>query len=244
MAVYDFARTVDDVGDEAPVSDRSELLGRLADEVDRMYSGTARLPVTRALSATVLACGIPAEPFHHLIAANRRDQLVTRYRTYDELLDYCTLSANPVGRIVLHIFGVASPERFELSDAVCTALQLVEHWQDVAEDLSRGRVYLPEEDLARFGCTVEDLRAGHAGTQVRRLMAFECERAEGLLAGGARLVGTLRGAARLAVSGYVAGGRAALAAIAKARYDVLAGPPRAPRPKLLGHATRLLVLGR
>lgn len=244
MAVYDFARTVDDVGDEAPVSDRSELLGLLADEVDRMYSGTARLPVTRALSATVLACDIPAAPFHHLIAANRRDQLVTRYRTYDELLDYCTLSANPVGRIVLHIFGVATPDRFELSDRVCTALQLVEHWQDVSEDLMRGRVYLPEEDLARFNCTVEDLGAAHAGPRVRQLMAFECRRAEGLLTQGARLVRTLRGAARLAVSGYVAGGRAALAAIARDRYDVLAGPPRGSRSKVLVQASRLLVLGR
>jgi squalene synthase HpnC len=244
-AVYDFARIVDDVGDEAPPSERSRLLDLLEDEVGRMYEGTARLPVTRALSATVKACDIPDEPFRQLIAANRRDQLVNRYETYDELLDYCTLSANPVGRIVLRIFDVSTPGRVVLSDSVCTALQLVEHLQDVAEDLViRDRVYLPAEDLARFGCRVDDLRAPHAGERVRELIAFECARTGRLLGHGARLVGTLRGAARLAVSGYVAGGRASLGALDRADHDVLAGPPRAPRSRLVGHMVRTLILGR
>lgn len=235
-AVYDFARVVDDVGDEAPAGLRADLLDRLDDEV----AGTATLPVTRALAATMAACGIPAEPFHRLIAANRQDQLVGSYPTFDELLGYCALSANPVGRVVLHIFGAATPDRFARSDAICTALQLIEHWQDVAEDLARGRVYLPQEDLARFGCTLDDLRAD----RVRALIAFECARAGELLDEGARLVGTLRGAARLAVAGYVAGGRSALAALARSGYDVSAGPPRASRSRIVVPAFRTLILGR
>lgn len=242
--VYNFARLVDDIGDEVPEGERRDLLDILEDEVARVLANKARFAVTRALSQTVAECGIPAEPFFRLIAANRRDQTIRAYRTFDELLEYCALSANPVGQIVLHIFGTVTPARLALSDSVCTALQLVEHWQDVAEDRARGRVYLPQEDLTRFGCTAEDLRAPRADARIRKLIAFECDRTARLLDDGARLVGTLHGAARLAVSGYVAGGRAALRAIARAGHDVLAGPPRASRPRLIGPAARAFVLGR
>ncbi len=165
-----------------------------------------------------------------LIDANRQDQTVSRYATFDDLLGYCRLSANPVGRIVLHIFGAATPERTRLSDLVCTALQLAEHWQDVAEDFAMGRIYLPQEDMAAFGCTEDDLgpatREAATGPttvsrratppRLRKLMRFETERAGRLLDEGAALTGTLRGWARLAVAGYVAGGRATLAALAAA----------------------------
>lgn len=193
----------------------------------------------RELAVTVAACDIPAEPFQRLIAANRQDQLVRRYARFDELLDYCALSANPVGHIVLHIFGVATSERKRLSDQVCTALQLAEHWQDVAEDFDRGRVYLPAEDLAAFGCTEADLAASHASARIRELMSFEARRAGRMLDDGAALVSTLSGFARLAVAGYVAGGRAALAPIANRGCDVLSSTPKAGSMRMAREWLRL-----
>src|SRR5205823_12115026 len=117
----------------------------------RVFDGAPHHPLLQRLALTVNACALPRQPFLRLIEANRRDQLTKTYATFDELLGYCDLSANPVGELVLHVFRAATPERIELSDRVCTALQLVEHWQDVAEDCRRGRIYLPAEDLERFG---------------------------------------------------------------------------------------------
>ena len=241
--LYFFARLTDDLGDEARDAGaddgtdvtalRLRLLDELAADVDRIYSGgTPQSPVMRAMADTVRECGVPAQPLLDLIEANRQDQRVTRYRSYAELAQYCELSANPVGQIVLYIFGVATPERIALSDNICTALQLAEHWQDVAEDLGNGRIYLPGEDLERFGCAEADLAAPAANEAVRQLMIFETDRASRLLDQGAPLVGTLRGAARFAVAGYLAGGRAALAAIRRQRYDVLTGTPRGRKPRL------------
>ena len=229
LALYGFARLVDDVGDEAS-GDRLALLDWLDAEVDRVYAGAPRLPVTARLAATVRACAIRPDPLRALIAANRQDQRITRYETIDDLFAYCELSANPVGRLVLAVLGAATPERVRLADAICTGLQLTEHWQDVVEDLDRGRVYVPLADLARFGCKVDDLRRRPAGAEVRSLLAFEVERARSLLAAGAPLVRTLRGRPALAVAGFVAGGRAALDAIQRAGYDVSGGPPRPSRP--------------
>jgi squalene synthase HpnC len=259
--LYVFARLTDDLGDEArsgasddPETDDPEtsvgklrlgLLDELAADVNRIYAGgTPSSPVLRAMADTVKECDVPAQPLLDLIQANRQDQLVTRYRTFAELEQYCELSANPVGQIVLCIFGVATPERVMLSDNICTALQLAEHWQDVAEDLAHGRIYLPGEDLERYGCTEADLAAPTAGATVRQLMTFEVSRAASLLDEGAPLVGTLRGAARLAVAGYLAGGRAALAAIRAQRYDVLSGTPRPRKPRLAGELVKAYVRGR
>ena len=217
--LYFFARLTDDLGDEArdAQADTSEaadvsglrlrLLDELAADVDRIYQGkTPESPVMRAMADTVRECGVPAKPLLDLIQANRQDQQVTRYRTFADLQQYCELSANPVGQIVLYIFGVATPERIALSDSICTALQLAEHWQDVAEDLGHGRIYLPGEDLERFGCTEADLAAPTAGPAVRELMIFETDRASRLLDQGAPLVGTLRGASP-AGGGGLPGGR-------------------------------------
>jgi squalene synthase HpnC len=225
MAIYGFARLVDDLGDEAP-GDRSALLDELDRDLERVYAGEPRHPLMRSLAATVRALDLPREPFERLIQANRRDQCIQRYATYSELLGYCELSANPVGRLVLHVFAAATPERIALSDAVCSGLQLVEHWQDVAEDLERGRIYLPAEDLARFGCEEADLRSAPANERVRVLLRFEATRAHGLLDRGVPLVASLAGRARLAVAGFVAGGRAALDAIARCDFDVLSATPR------------------
>jgi squalene synthase HpnC len=267
--LYFFARLTDDLGDEAretqetqeahetvkapanvqAAADVSELRLRLLDElaadVDVIYSGgTPESPVMRAMAETVAECKVPAQPLLDLIEANRQDQRVTRYRSYPELARYCELSANPVGQIVLYIFGAATPARIVRSDRICTALQLAEHWQDVAEDLSHGRIYLPGEDLERFGCTEADLAAPAAGPSVRNLMEFEVDRAEQLLDEGAPLVGTLRGAARLAVAGYLAGGRAALAAIRKQQYDVLTGTPRPRKARFAAELVKAYVRGR
>ena len=228
LAVYGFARLVDDIGDEAP-GDRLELLDALERELDAVYDGDPAWPLMRNLVPTVLARALPRAPFEALIEANRVDQVRSRYATFSQLEEYCALSANPVGALVLHIFGAATPERLALSDRICTALQLAEHWQDVAEDHARGRVYIPAEDLERFGCSPGDLALQPAPERVRELVAFEVERARAILDAGTPLLAALRGRPRLAVAGFVAGGRAALAAIAAARYDVSAGAPRASR---------------
>ncbi|HTX31876.1 MAG TPA: squalene synthase HpnC [Solirubrobacteraceae bacterium] len=211
LAIYGFARLVDDLGDEAP-GDRLALLDWLEAELDRLYAGApVEHPVMRSLAPTVAACHLPAEPFRRLIEANRRDQTVTRYETFDQLLDYCRLSAAPVGELVLHVFAAASPDRIRLSDRICAGLQVTEHLQDIVEDHSRGRVYLPQEDLRSFGCSESDLTAsGEGGEAVRRLIAFEVDRARSLLAEGAPLARTLAPRARAAVASFVAGGRAAL----------------------------------
>jgi squalene synthase HpnC len=200
--------------------------------------------VVRALAPAVAGCRIPMQPFADLIQANRQDQVVSRYQTFEDLLGYCRLSANPVGRIVLHVFGCFSERRAELSDSICTALQLAEHWQDVAEDLRGGRIYLPARDMAACGCTEEDLAQAPAPPQVRALIAFETRRARQMLDAGAPLIGTLRGAARLAVAGYVAGGRAALAAITAAGHDVLRETPLPRRQRMAAELILAYARGR
>lgn len=257
-ALYGFARLTDDLGDEPlPGLDpattdpdvctrtRLRLLDELQEDVGRIYDGgEPELAAIKALKVTVDACGVPRKPFDDLIEANRQDQLVTRYETYDDLVRYCELSANPVGQVVLYIVGRATPERLNLSDSICTALQIVEHSQDVAEDLANGRIYLPREDLERFGVTEDDLAQPSANDDVKRLMAFEVERTRQLLDEGAPLAGTLSGAARLAISGYIAGGRAALKAIEDAGYDVLAVTPKPGKAATLAGLVSCYLKGR
>ena len=244
MAIYRFARLTDQIGDAAH-GDRLAMLDELQRQVDACVDyqtdGNARVDagadrnhgkvhsIIETLAPTIRACGLPIGPFHRLIDANRLDQVKQRCENLQELLDYCDLSANPVGELVLYVFGVATPERIRQSDAVCTGLQLVEHWQDVKEDYLAGRIYLPSEDLVKFGCREEALGANSASRELRELLRFECERAHGLLDEGVPLVKSLRGRARLAIGGFVAGGRAALDAIAHASYDVMGGAPRARR---------------
>lgn len=234
-AVYGFARTVDDLGDESP-GDRLANLDAFANDLDLIWtSGTPSTPVLVRLARTVRACGLPAEPFHRLVQANRQDQRVKAYATYDDLRAYCTLSADPVGRIVLGVFSVTTEARVAWSDAICTALQLVEHWQDVAEDRRAGRVYLPAEDMTRFGVTPADLDGSVTPEGVRKLMAFETDRAEALFREGAPLVKSLRGWARLSIGGFLAGGLATVDALRKADYDVLAVTPKPSKRDVFRH---------
>ena len=226
LSIYGFARLVDQVGDESP-GDRPALLDWLDAQIDLIYQGGAPdHPALRRMAAVVRQAAIPPEPLHRLIEANRVDQTTSSYATFQDLLGYCELSANPVGRMVLHVFGVATAERIKLSDAVCSALQVTEHLQDVREDLGRERVYLPQEDLARFGCAEADLSSDPTPERVRTLIAFEVERARDLFDRGAPLIATLSGRPRLAVMVFVAGGRAALSAIERGGYAVGAEPPR------------------
>ncbi|WP_327186196.1 squalene synthase HpnC [Streptomyces sp. NBC_01334] len=252
MAVYGFARLVDDIGDGdlAPggadarllgvsataAEDRLALLDAFEADLRRVFDGSdgpPRHPLLRRLQPTVRRRSLGPEPFLGLIAANRQDQLVTRYETYDDLLAYCELSANPVGRLVLAVTGAATPERIRRSDAICTALQIVEHLQDVSEDLGRDRVYLPAADMKRFHVKESDLATNTAGASVRALVAYEAQRARDLLNEGAPLVGSVHGRLRLLLAGFVAGGSAAIKAIAAAEYDVLPGPPKPGRLRLL-----------
>jgi len=240
LAIYGFARLVDDLGDEAP-GDRLAGLDWLERELDLVYEGTPGHPLMRLLVTTVNRFDVPDEPFRKLIEANRQDQRVRSYATYEDLLAYCELSANPVGHLVLYVFEAATADRMKLSDSVCSGLQLTEHWQDVREDLERGRIYLPQEDLARFGCSVDDLGASRPTEAFARLMAFEVERARKLLARGAPLVARLRGRPAVAVAAFVAGGRSALDAIARAGYDVLGRSPRPSKPARMWGLVRTLV---
>ncbi|MEV6840351.1 squalene synthase HpnC [Streptomyces sp. NPDC051133] len=256
MAVYGFARLVDDIGDgdlapggadarllgvpPADAEDRLVLLDAYEADLRRVFDGTPGHPLLRRLQPTVRRRSLTPGPFLGLIAANRQDQLVTRYETYDDLLAYCELSANPVGRLVLAVTGTSTPERIRLSDAICTALQIVEHLQDVAEDLGRDRIYLPAEDMKRFHVQETDLGAKTAGASVRALVAYEAQRARDLLNEGAPLVGSVHGRLKLLLAGFVAGGRAAIRAIAAAEYDVLSGPPRPGKVQLLREAGVIL----
>ncbi|MEC3997975.1 squalene synthase HpnC [Actinacidiphila sp. DG2A-62] len=252
MAVYGFARLVDDIGDgdlagggrddavllgldPEAAGDRVAMLDAFEADLRRVFDapGEPSHPLLRALGPTVRRHSLSPEPFLGLIAANRQDQTVRRYATYEDLLAYCELSANPVGRLVLAITGTESPERVRRSDAVCTALQIVEHLQDVAEDLGRDRIYLPEQDMKRYGVDEADLAAPRADERVRALIAFEADRAGDLLDDGTPLVGSVRGRLRLLLAGFVGGGRAALHAVEAAGYDVLAGSPKATKPGLL-----------
>jgi squalene synthase HpnC len=226
MAIYGFARFVDDLGDESS-GDRSARLDWLERELDAVYAGSApQHPLMQRLGATVQRFDLPDEPFRKLIEANRQDQRVNSYPRFQDLLAYCELSANPVGHLVLFVLEAATADRLRLSDAVCTGLQLTEHWQDVREDLARDRVYVPQEDLARFGCTAEDLGAARPSEPFRRLMAFEVDRARRFLDEGAPLARDLRGRPGMAVAAFVAGGRSALDALARSDYDVLGASPR------------------
>jgi len=243
LALYGFARLTDELGDAdgRSTAERLAALDWLQEELDRAYEGCASHPLLVALTPVLSECALPHAPLHALIEANRTDQRVTRYETWEQLLGYCELSANPVGELVLGVFGKATPERLGMSGRICTALQLAEHWQDLAEDHRRGRVYLPAEDLDRFGCREQELGGpGPAGWRLRGLLAFEVARTRELLAEGLGLIDALRGRERLAVAAFAGGAVAALDAVERAHYDVLRGTPSASQARRLAATARLL----
>ncbi|MEU1116744.1 MULTISPECIES: squalene synthase HpnC [unclassified Streptomyces] len=257
MAVYGVVRLIDDIGDgdlapgsaharhlgldDAGARDPGTLLDAVEADLDKVFGGAdPGHPLVAALRPAVERGTLTITPFLGLIEANRQDQAVTRYETFDDLVAYCALSANPIGRLVLAVTGTETPERVRRSDAVCTGLQIVEHIQDVAEDLRRGRIYLPVEDMKRFHVSESELSRPTAGASVRALVAYEAERARDLLNEGTPLVGSVHGRLKLLLAGFVAGGRAAVQAIVAAGYDVLPGPPRPTKPRMLREAGAVL----
>jgi squalene synthase HpnC len=237
MAIYGFARLTDDIGDEAE-GDRLALLDWLDDELNLAAEGRAIHPVFQRLTPLIRDLNLSLEPFRNLIEANRVDQRVTRYGTYDDLVGYCMLSAAPVGRLVLAVFRVATPERTEWSDQVCIALQLVEHLQDIGEDARDGRIYMPLEDLREFGVAEDDLLARSTSDSLRALVAKEIQRTRELLAAGSPLASSLPLRARLAVAGFVGGGLAAADSIERANYDVLGVACHTGVRDVLSHTAR------
>ena len=243
-AVYDVVRVIDELGDTV-AGDRPALLADFGRDLGRLWAGsTPRSRVVRGLAGTVRDTGLTRAPFDDLLRANLQDQVVHRYASFEEVLGYCSLSAAPIGRIVLTVFGVRTAKAERLSDQICAGLQLLEHWQDIGEDHRAGRIYLPQQDLRDFGVSEDDLAAAAASDRLRRLIVFETERAEALLDAGAPLVPMLHGWARLAVAGYLAGGRATAQALRRCRGDVLSVHARPRRADVVVHAARALRGGR
>lgn len=262
LAFYGWARLVDQLGDDFP-GDRLGALEWLEGELD-VALGCARSggrpaldaaqchPLVARAAESVVELGQGEEDLRLLVEANRQDQTTTRYATFEALLGYCRLSARPVGHLVLAAFAASGEEVRTWSDSICDGLQLVEHWQDLPEDVRAGRVYVPGEDLRRFELDETDLAVAAASgsgalapgerTALRALVGFETARARALLLAGTPLVDTLRGRARLAVAGFVAGGLAAVDALAAQRFDPFAGPAR-PRPTRVGAHTLGLLFG-
>jgi squalene synthase HpnC len=240
MAIYGFARLTDDLGDESE-GDRLAKLDWLELELDRAAVGQATHPVLCQLTPVIGQLQLSLDPFRNLIEANRIDQRVTRYSSFGDLVGYCMLSAAPVGRLVLAVFESSTPERVELSDKVCIALQVVEHLQDIGEDAGRGRIYMPAEDMSRVGCSEEDLLAAHASTPLQNLVALEAERARELLECAVPLAASLPRRQRAAVVGFAAGGQAALDSIKRAGNDVLSNRCRPNKVAFVGHAVSGLV---
>jgi squalene synthase HpnC len=240
--VYRFARFVDDIGDEAPGGPAARLA--LLDEVERdlraLETGRSTLPPVVGLRPLVAAHRVPIQHFLDLVEANRVDQRTNAYDTFDDLLGYCRLSAAPVGRIVLHLADAATARNLEDSDAVCAALQVLEHCQDVGEDARDGRIYLPATDLREAGVETVELRGTTTSPALRQVVSRQVDRSRQLLLAGRPLVHRLSGWARFAVAGYVAGGLATADALDASHYDVLGQDIRPSRLRTAGLGLRVL----
>jgi squalene synthase HpnC len=240
-SVYSFCRWSDDLGDE--VGDRSrstELLAWWRGELESMYEGRTRHPVFVALEETVREFAIPIDPFLALISAFEQDQVILEYKTYEQLLDYCTRSADPVGRLVLYLGRCFTEENAALSDATCTALQLANFWQDVARDLDIGRIYLPRADRERFGFSRVDLDARRFTPEFADLMRFEVERTRELFARGVPLVARMPRALAIDVELFTAGGLAILDQIERQGFDVWTRRPTVGKAAKVGLLLRAL----
>jgi squalene synthase HpnC len=224
--VYAFCRWADDLGDEIGDRARSlELLDWWRDELKLCYSGCCRHPVFVALHPTIDKFEIPEQPFGDLISAFEQDQHTLEYDTREQLLDYCTRSANPVGRIVLHLCRQVSDQTLEWSDSICTGLQLANFWQDISRDLDINRIYLPKEDRERFGVNRADLFACQTTNGFLELMRYEVDYARGLLESGLPLVEVLPGPLQIDIDLFARGGLRILQRIEQIDYRVLETRP-------------------
>jgi squalene synthase HpnC len=232
--VYAYCRISDDLGDEVGDPQQSlELLDQWEAELNACYAGAPRHPVFVALAETVKTCGIPKHEFSDLLIAFRQDQTVTRFETFDDILAYCHYSANPVGHLVLYLCGYSDAERQQLSDCTCTALQLANFWQDVFVDYGKGRIYLPLEDLRRFGVTGEDIAQRRATPQFLAMMKFEVERARDWFARGLPLVKMVNRELAIDLELFSRGGQEILSAIERQGFDVLKARPEISKSRKL-----------
>jgi len=231
-AIYAFARGADDVADEGDAAPHERLAQLAAYEaaLDRIAAGDVPAdPMFARLAAVLAEYGLPQQPLRDLLSAFRQDVTTARYPDYPTLLDYCRRSANPVGRLMLALYGELDDTSLRESDAICTALQLINFWQDVAIDIAKGRIYLPQDDLARYGVQPADIEQGRHGPAWRALMRFQVGRARALMLEGAPLATRLRGRIGLELRMVVQGGLRILEAIERADYDVFQRRPQLRR---------------
>jgi len=246
-SIYAYCRVSDDLGDEVGSTAQAlALLDLWGRELDACYEGRARHPVFVALSETIRACSIPKEPFADLLTAFRQDQTIPRYASMEDVLSYCRYSANPVGRLVLYACGEVSPEaspdireaKFRLSDATCSALQLANFWQDVRVDYAKGRVYIPQDDMRRFGVSDDTIAKGIATPEFQALLRYEVDYARSLLERGLPLIGMVNRDLALDLDLFSRGGLEILRAIEHCGYDVLSARPAISKRTKLALALR------
>jgi squalene synthase HpnC len=224
--IYAYCRWADDLADETGGGRAAlALLRWWRQELVDCYAGRPRHPVMVALRETIDRFSIPSQPFLHLLFAFEQDQLLKRYQTFAQLLEYCRYSANPVGHLVLYLCEAYAPEATKLADRICTGLQLANFWQDVARDLEIGRIYLPEEDRQRFGVTEGELRERRFTMAFARLMALEVDRARDLFYRGYPLLDLVPTDVRVDIELFIRGGLAILCKIEKCGYNVLEARP-------------------
>ena len=232
--VYAYCRISDDLGDEVGDPQQSlELLDQWQTELNACYAGSPKHPVFVAMAETVKQFNIPQHEFSDLLIAFRQDQTVTRFETFDDILAYCRYSANPVGHLVLYLCGYSDAERQQFSDYTCTALQLANFWQDVFVDYGKGRIYLPLEDLRRFGVTGEDIAQRRATPQFLAMMKFEVERARDWFARGLPLVKMVNRELAIDLELFSRGGQEILNAIERQGFDVLGARPEISKARKL-----------
>jgi squalene synthase HpnC len=232
--VYSYCRISDDLGDEVGDTGLSlKLLDEWEQELNACYDGEPRHPVFVALRETVRQFEIPKQEFADLLTAFRQDQTITRFSAFDDVLAYCKYSANPVGHLVLYLGGYKDAERQKLSDYTCTALQLANFWQDVSVDYGKGRIYLPQESMRRFGVSEQQIEERRFTPEFRQLMKFEVARAREWFDCGLPLVQMVDRELALDIELFSRGGQEILNAIERQNYDVLKSRPAISKPKKL-----------
>lgn len=237
--VYAYCRISDDLGDEVGNPEASlRMLDEWEAELDACYDGHPRHPVFVALAETVRACEIPKQPFADLLKAFRQDQTVTRFPTFEDVIAYCHYSANPVGRLVLYVCGYRDAERQALSDFTCSALQLANFWQDVSVDYKKGRIYLPLEDMRRFGVSEEDIAQQRNSPAFCELMRFQVTRAREWFGRGLPLVKKVDRELAIDIELFSRGGQEILRAIERQKYAVLGNRPAISKSRKLALVAR------
>src|SRR5579863_1081130 len=237
--VYAYCRISDDLGDETGNTQASLLLlDEWEAELNACYNGSPRHPVFVALAGTVREFDIPKQTFADLLTAFRQDQTITRYQTFDDLLGYCHYSANPVGHLVLYLCGYRDPERQQLSDFTCTALQLANFWQDVSVDYAKGRIYLPLEDLRSFNVTENEIAQKHNTPSFCAMMRFEVERARDWFRRGLPLIGKVDRDLAIDLDLFSRGGLEILNAVERQGYAVLGNRPAISKSRKLALVAR------